>query len=63
MRGALSPHRGTRSIRWHHCDSVLSNSHPDSNPIHAEVLIITGSSFRAQGRHRLLQEVPIEQPG
>ena len=30
---------------------------------HAEVLTITGSSFRAQGRHHFLQGVPIEQPG
>ncbi len=37
--------------------------HLDRLTYHAEVLTITGSSFRAQGRHRLLQEVPIEQPG
>jgi len=44
-------------------DGILSNTLSDSNPFHAEVLIVTGSSFRAQGRHRLLQDVPIEQPG
>ena len=42
--------------------SVLSKTHPDSNPIHAEVLIIIGASFRPHGHHRPLQEVPIEQP-
>lgn len=44
-------------------DPLLASAGLDRLTHHAEVLIITGSSFRAQGRHRLLQEVPIEQPG
>lgn len=44
-------------------DPLLASAGMDRLTHHAEVLIITGSSFRAQGRHRLLQEVPIEQPG
>lgn len=30
---------------------------------HAEVVVITGASFRAQGRHRLEQEVQLDTPG
>jgi len=44
-------------------DPLLASAGLDRLTHHAEVLTITGSSFRAQGRHRLLQEVPIEQPG
>ena len=29
---------------------------------HVEVLVITGSSFRAKGRQQLEQEVPVAQP-
>jgi len=43
-------------------DPLLASAGLDRLTHHAEVVIITGSSFRAQGRHRLLQEVPIAQP-
>ncbi len=44
-------------------DPLLASAGLDRLTHHAEVLTITGSSFRAQGRLRLLQEVPIDQPG
>ena len=44
-------------------DPLLASAGLDRLTHHAEVLTITGSSFRAQGRLRLLQDVPIDQPG
>jgi len=43
-------------------DPLLASAGLDRLTHHAEVMIITGSSFRSQGRYRLLQEVPIDQP-
>ena len=42
-------------------DPLLASAGLDRLAHRAEILIITGSSFRAQGRHRLEQEVFIEQ--
>ncbi len=44
-------------------DPLLASAGLDCLTHHAEALISIGSSFPAQGRHRLLQEVPIGQPG
>jgi DNA replication protein DnaC len=43
-------------------DPLLASAGLDRLAHLAEVLVITGSSFRAQGRHTLLKEVPIERP-
>ena len=41
-------------------DPLLASAGPDRLAQRAEILIITGGSFRAQGRRRLEQEVFIE---
>ncbi len=43
-------------------DPLLASAGLDRLLHHAEVLVITGSSFRAQGRQQLEQEVFIAQP-
>ncbi len=44
-------------------DPLLASAGLDCLTHHAAVLIITGTIFRVQCRHRLLLEVPIEQIG
>lgn len=42
---------------------LLASAGLDRLAHHAEVVVITGASFRAQGRRRLEQEVQLEAPG